>query len=96
MPWFDFECEKCQARFDLIVSSAETDRVKCPNCADGGKPKKLISGFRVAGRGDLRESSEFHGCHRPVEGESHGHVHGPGCGHSSSKPPSGNSGSDPK
>jgi putative FmdB family regulatory protein len=88
MALYEYFCEACQARFEQITSSTDPDAGKCPKC-HGKKTRKLISAFRVGGRGDLREST-MHGCHDahvPVgsgDGEGGGgHVHGPGCNHGS-------------
>ena len=69
MPLFEFQCAGCHKNFEQILSGsqkAKSGEVQCPFCK-GTKVQKLISRFSVAGRGDLRESSEFHGCH-PYDG----------------------------
>ena len=78
MALYEFLCEKCRHRFEQISNFSEIDQVSCPNCATP-KSRKLISSFRVAGRGDLREST-FHGCHdHQVTGPNHDHPdHGSG------------------
>ncbi len=74
MPLFEFYCETCKAKFEQITSSSET--VKCPKCK-GQKIQKLISLFRVGGRGDLRETTQ-HGCHDHYTGLEGGHSHDEG------------------
>ena len=75
MPLFEFQCLDCKAEFELIIHASDTPR--CTHCKSI-KLKKLISKFKVGGRGDLRESTD-HGCHGPVftpDGKSeHGHDH---------------------
>lgn len=52
---------------------------KCPKC-EGKNTRKLVSKFFVAGRGDLRESTFYHGCHSANvphhEGAEHSHDDG--------------------
>ncbi len=65
MPLFDYECENCRYQFESLTRSSEVSgseqTVACPKCSQPN-PKKLISRFRVGGRGDLRESTQD-GCH---------------------------------
>jgi putative FmdB family regulatory protein len=75
MALYEYFCEVCQKKFEQITSSSDPDQGMCAKCGTKSE-KKLISRFRVAGQGDLREST-LHGCH----GCSHGHSHG--GGHSS-------------
>lgn len=45
MPVFEFKCEKCDTRFEILVkSSAAENSVTCPACR-AEKPKKLFSSF---------------------------------------------------
>lgn len=77
MAIYEFHCEPCRKRFEQITSSTDPDQGKCPTCG-GRETRRLISGFKVGGRGDVREST-IHGCHS-------------GCGHdhgSSSSDPGG-------
>jgi putative FmdB family regulatory protein len=98
MPLYEYVCNSCKTAFEQITSSTDPDQGKCPKC-HGKDTKRTLSSFRIAGQGDLREST-FHGCHdhftgteshshaNPFESSSGGHVHGPGCNHGNS----GNSG----
>ena len=70
MALYEFHCEKCQLNFEQITSSTDPDQGKCPKCSEKNT-KKLISGFKVAGQGDLREGSTFHGCHSCHPGHKH-------------------------
>jgi putative FmdB family regulatory protein len=83
MPLFDFSCISCGHFFEQIVRASDDPAAAgtCPKCGKPGATRQ-IARFRVGGRGDLRESTEFHGCH-PSESEpaAGGHVHGPGCSH---------------
>jgi putative FmdB family regulatory protein len=44
MPIYEYNCEHCNYKFDLLVATAAT-RVKCPLCQ--GKVNKLMSTFSV-------------------------------------------------
>ena len=87
MALYEYYCETCRKPFEQITSSTDPDAGKCPKCLEKNT-RKLISAFRVGGRGDLREST-MHGCHDcevPVgpgqsAGADSGHVHSAGCGH---------------
>lgn len=48
MPFFDFKCEKCGHEFNIRVSNAEKNKVKCPECGHK-KVKQLLSPFFTAG-----------------------------------------------
>lgn len=86
MPLYDFRCEKCASQFEEMASSApDAETPACPACGSNAQVKRLVSGFRVGGQGDQRESTQ-HGCHdaTPAPGKGKkggGHSHGPGCGH---------------
>jgi putative FmdB family regulatory protein len=50
MPCYEFECKKCQHRYDEIVAFDKTEKyptVKCPECGSGRK-EKLISPCQFA------------------------------------------------
>lgn len=40
MPLFEYECQRCDARFELLVRNG--DQPACPECGDE-KPRKLLS-----------------------------------------------------
>jgi putative FmdB family regulatory protein len=91
MPLFDYVCRKCAFSFEQLArSSDDPDAGICPKCGTSGAERK-IARFRVGGRGDLRESSDFHGCHPAIEstagestaGESDAHSCTSGCAHGS-------------
>jgi putative FmdB family regulatory protein len=51
MPTYEFQCEKCRKRFELIYNVAEYERaakkkIKCPKCAST-KVLRQISSFEV-------------------------------------------------
>ncbi|MBC7386709.1 MAG: zinc ribbon domain-containing protein [Cryobacterium sp.] len=72
MPLFDYLCRKCGHQYEEITAKGEDSSLfTCPKCGEAG-PERQIVRFRVGGRGDLRESSELHGCHSS-EAESHSH-----------------------
>jgi len=52
MPIYDFECEKCQHRFEMFGSIADPrHRVACPEC--GGWSKRII----VQGHGGFKSEN---------------------------------------
>lgn len=71
MPLFDYLCRKCRHKYEEIVSNTEDSTAGvCPKCGAHGSERQIVR-FRVGGRGDLRESTDLHGCH-PAESE-HSH-----------------------
>jgi putative FmdB family regulatory protein len=61
MALYEYFCESCSSQFEQITSSTDPEAGKCPRCQTKNT-RKLISAFRVGGRGDLRETT-LHGCH---------------------------------
>lgn len=85
MPLYDFICNQCKKPFEgLVPNHKESENVECPHCSSTDT-KKMISRFKIAGRGDLRETTEFHGCHPAIESTNEKHVHGPNCNHKKQK-----------
>jgi putative FmdB family regulatory protein len=87
MPLYDFHCQACQHRFEQIARGPDDpEGGVCPKCDQKGAERQ-VSRFRVGGRGDLRETTEYHGCHSALDvGHDHGsagHVHSSSCGHGS-------------
>lgn len=91
MALYEYYCDSCRSQFEQITSSGDPDAGKCPKCQKKDT-RKLISAFRVGGRGDLREST-MHGCHEshvPLgpgqtgasNDADHGHDHDHDHGHS--------------
>ena len=46
MPTYDYQCQKCQNEFTLILSMSEHEKkkIRCPKCKST-KVKQLISAF---------------------------------------------------
>lgn len=79
MPLYDYQCRSCKHLFEQIARGLnDPDAGICPKCSAIGAERK-ISKFKIGGQGDLRETTEFHGCHSALD--THEHKHGPGCGH---------------
>lgn len=55
MPLFDFECRECGHKFDLIISNADKDKAKCPQCG-AANIKQLLSTFGTTRSGNVPES----------------------------------------
>lgn len=81
MPLYDYQCRSCQHLFEQLARGPDdVEAGVCPKCSKTGAERK-ISGFKIGGQGDLRETTEFHGCHSALDTHDHSHKHGPGCGH---------------
>ena len=50
MPIFEYNCDKCNYKFDRLVASHNSE-VNCPICQ--GKVKKLMSSFSVGSSADF-------------------------------------------
>ncbi len=47
MPLYDFECRKCQYKFEAFLKMKETpDALTCPECGSD-KPNKLVTPFQT-------------------------------------------------
>jgi putative FmdB family regulatory protein len=55
MPIFDFECRKCGHTFDIIISNADKDKAKCPQCG-AMNLKQLLSSFSTSKLGTIPDS----------------------------------------
>ena len=47
MPIFDFSCQDCGNKFDLMISNRDKDKVKCPECGSS-KVRELLSLFNTS------------------------------------------------
>lgn len=47
MPIFEFSCEKCGNKFDLMIANKDKDKVKCSQCGSG-EVKQLLSMFATS------------------------------------------------
>lgn len=63
MPTYEYECQSCKHRFEILQSITAAPKTKCPQC--GKKLKKLISstgGFIFKGTGfyatDYKKTSQ--------------------------------------
>ena len=54
MPTYEYECKKCEYRFDAFQSMSEDPLSKCPEC--GGRVRRLIG----AGAGIIFKGSGFY------------------------------------
>jgi putative FmdB family regulatory protein len=54
MPTYEYECRKCEHRFEVFQSIKETPRKICPEC--GGRVRRLLG----TGAGVLFKGSGFH------------------------------------
>jgi putative FmdB family regulatory protein len=49
MPLYEYSCDDCGERFELIRRASDEEPVICPEC--GAPASKLLSGFAVGGGG---------------------------------------------
>jgi putative FmdB family regulatory protein len=58
MPIYEYRCESCSEKFELLTRFAERDTAQeCPAC-ESTRTRVLVSSFAVAGGGSL-ESADF-------------------------------------
>ena len=52
MPIYEFECSKCNKRFEKIISISNSDKITC-DCSPNAVAKKVVSApsFRLSGKG---------------------------------------------
>ncbi|HEY8634611.1 MAG TPA: zinc ribbon domain-containing protein [Candidatus Dormibacteraeota bacterium] len=80
MPIYEYRCESCSEKFDLLTRFAERDQAQmCPAC-ESTKTRVLVSSFAFAGADDSSSSLDFGG------GESAGGCCGGSCGSCGSGP----------
>ena len=63
MPIYEYECNACKAKFELLIRSSLT-AVACPACANTGV-KRLMSAFAFTSKdtsGNIVSSSGCSGC----------------------------------
>ncbi|HWP96612.1 MAG TPA: zinc ribbon domain-containing protein [Syntrophomonadaceae bacterium] len=46
MPIFDFQCQDCGGKFDLMIRNKEKEEATCPSC-HSRNIKQLLSGFNT-------------------------------------------------
>ena len=50
MPLYEYQCKKCERKFETLVSSSKTnDAVECPSCGSDETTKLLSSFCALAG-----------------------------------------------
>jgi putative FmdB family regulatory protein len=74
MPIYEYRCEACEHRFDLLTSFAERDRAHvCPSC-ESTRTRALVSSFAAIG-GETEFSSTL-----PMAPSAGGGCCGGSCG----------------
>jgi putative FmdB family regulatory protein len=79
MPLYEYRCDNCHTRFEVLRSFSQVDnQIACPACARVGA-RRLISSFAAISKGDggsrLVTSSQGNGCGSCAGG------HCAACGH---------------
>ena len=79
MPIYEYRCESCAGRFEVLTRFAERDSAQvCPAC-ESTKTRVLVSSFAVTG-GESASASDF------ASEASGGGCCGGGCGHCGTSP----------
>ena len=61
MPIYEYRCESCAEKFEVLTRFAERDKSQvCPAC-ESTKTRVLVSSFAFAGSGDTSSLSDFAG-----------------------------------
>ncbi|HKT84294.1 MAG TPA: zinc ribbon domain-containing protein [Solirubrobacterales bacterium] len=62
MPIYEYRCEGCEGKFEVLTSFAERDRAQaCPSCRSE-RTRVLVSSFAFAGHGEGEmEAADFAG-----------------------------------
>ncbi len=55
MPLYEFCCETCKKKFEILVRLGQEGSVRCDSC--GGPVRKLFSTFGVGGGGNRLKAS---------------------------------------
>jgi putative FmdB family regulatory protein len=52
MPIYEYRCEACEGRFDVLITFAEREKAQvCPQC-ESTRTRVLVSSFASLGSGD--------------------------------------------
>jgi putative FmdB family regulatory protein len=61
MPIYEYHCESCEGRFEVLTSFAERDRGQgCPECSST-RTRVLVSSFAMAGGDKSLPMADFGG-----------------------------------
>ena len=61
MPIYEYRCESCSDKFEVLTRFAERDRAQvCPSC-ESTKTRVMVSSFAFAGAGDSLQSMDLGG-----------------------------------
>jgi putative FmdB family regulatory protein len=59
MPIYEYRCESCSGKFEVLTRFAERDKAQvCPAC-ESTRTRVLVSSFAFAGAGDSLESMDL-------------------------------------
>ncbi len=73
MPLYDYSCEKCGKRFELMRSISDKSEVKCPDCNSSCKKNVTATSFQLKGTGWYKTDYTSSGTAGIAS-------HGPSCG----------------
>lgn len=60
MPIYEFYCENCQKKLEVLVRLGSQEKITCPNCSSD-RVKRLVSSFGIGGGGS-RVKNNSSGC----------------------------------
>jgi putative FmdB family regulatory protein len=59
MPIYEYRCESCSGKFEVLTRFAERDQAQvCPSC-ESTRTRVLVSSFAYAGAGDSLETMDM-------------------------------------
>ena len=61
MPLYDYSCEKCGKRFELIRNISDVSDVKCPDCNSTCRKNITATSFQLKGSGWYKTDYKSHG-----------------------------------
>ncbi len=55
MPLYEYICQSCQKKFEVLVSLNQNIKITCPDC-QSDRVKRLVSSFGIGGGGNRIKS----------------------------------------
>lgn len=68
MPIFDFSCDECGKKFDVMISNADKSKVRCPECGSAKVIQKLSLFNTGSSSGSSGTRDACHSCERGYSG----------------------------
>ena len=61
MPIYEFECPRCDLRFEELIRTSRRKKPPCPECGCA-KPQRVMSGFAMGGRAESSAAAGGSSC----------------------------------